>query len=740
MKMKKIYRFLLLSICFICSINIVHGQTNFNKARLNKTNLPANFRFIYNSDGLNIFADIATPITPEKVYAYVDEAARAGVTSFFISPNVGMLMNYPTKVGDMIGENVSPELNMTIVPDTKSGLIKGILNLRELLKNEHDPLGLILKQAKDQKMEAFISFRPNEVHAVEQKDNLLLSRFWKQHPEWRIGNYNDSVARVYHDIMGPRTSPIVTGWLSAGLNFAIPEVRTYQLAMLREICERYNIDGLEIDFQRFPMYFKPGEETRNVETMTQWIRDIKKMVNAVGRTKKHPIMLTARIMADPQQNIAIGLDPATWAKKKLVDFVIVSHYLHNNFPLPISEYRKIFPESYPIYASVEVASDIATYRTIAGQLWKSQINGISLFNFFTTRERGAQPPFDLIHQIGYPAMLDSVKRSEMKNQDTDPILLVANKHSSTLSFINPRDLEVIATIPTGPNPHEIAVTPDQRYAYLSSYQPPGNTISVIDLVNRKQIKTIQTGQYTRIHGTAMAPDGKNAYFTAGQSGFVVEIDTKTNEITRSIPTYGKISHMVYVSRDGLRLYTANIGTENVSVIDRKTGNLIAQIPCGGGSEGMSFTPDDKYLWVGNQTAGTITVVDLATYKPIETFPCKGMPVRIKFTNDGKFALVPGWVKDGTLTVIDVASRKELKRIKVGSYAIGIELSPDERFAFVGCEDSLEAQIMPDGSERVKVNTKDSDGIHVIDMKTLSVVAKIKSGLGPDPMVMWYPPK
>jgi DNA-binding beta-propeller fold protein YncE len=117
-----------------------------------------------------------------------------------------------------------------------------------------------------------------------------------------------------------------------------------------------------------------------------------------------------------------------------------------------------------------------------------------------------------------------------------------------------------------------------------------------------------------------------------------------------------------------------------------------------------------------------------------------MPVRIRFTNDGKFALVPGWVKDGTLTVIDVATRKELKRIKVGSYAIGIELSPDERFAFVGCEDSLEAQIMPDGSERVKVNTKDSDGIHVIDMKTLSVVAKIKSGLGPDPMVMWYPPK
>ena len=101
---------------------------------------------------------------------------------------------------------------------------------------------------------------------------------------------------------------------------------------------------------------------------------------------------------------------------------------------------------------------------------------------------------------------------------SEPILLVANKHSNTLSYINPKTFEVIRTIPTGPNPHEITVTPDQRIAYLSSYEPPGNTISVIDLLGRKQIKEISTGDYGRIHGTAMSPDGRYAYLTAGQSG------------------------------------------------------------------------------------------------------------------------------------------------------------------------------------------------------------------------------
>lgn len=322
---------------------------------------------------------------------------------------------------------------------------------------------------------------------------------------------------------------------------------------------------------------------------------------------------------------------------------------------------------------------------------------------------------------------------------TQPVLLVANKHSNTLSYIDPVTFKVIETIPTGPNPHEITVTPDQRFAYLSSYEPPGNTISVIDLVKRKQIKQISTGTYGRIHGAAMSLDGKHAYFTAGQSGFVVEIDTKTNEVTRAIPTQGKISHMVYVSPDGKYLYTANIVSENISVIDRITGKLITQIPCGPGCEGMAFTPDGKYIWVANQTAGTITIVDIAGYKPVETFECKGMPVRIRFTSDGKLALVAGWVKEGTLTVIDVATRKELKRIRVGDYAIGVELAPDEKFAFVGCEDAMDAQVLPDGAEKMKPGKDDSHGIHVIDMKTLSVTTIIKSGLGPDPMVLWHPP-
>ena len=300
-----------------------------------------------------------------------------------------------------------------------------------------------------------------------------------------------------------------------------------------------------------------------------------------------------------------------------------------------------------------------------------------------------------------------------------PVLAVANKHDDTLTVIDPVKLEIIETIPTGPNPHEMVITPDQRIMYLSNYAPPGNTISVIDLRTRKHIKQIPTGEYTRIHGAAMAPGGKHAYFTAGQTGYVVEVDTQSHEVTRGIPTHGKISHMVLVAPDNQRLYTANIESQNMSVIDRASGELLKQIPCGLGVEGMAFTPDGKRLWAANQTGGSITIIDLATHEPIKTFACPGMPVRIRFTRDGKRALVPSWTEKGELIVIDTAAKKEIKRIGVGGYAIGVELSPDGRRAFVGCEHA--------------------DGLHVIDMATLTVEAVIHTGNGPDPMSMWYPP-
>lgn len=359
-----------------------------------------------------------------------------------------------------------------------------------------------------------------------------------------------------------------------------------------------------------------------------------------------------------------------------------------------------------------------------------EVDGHVLLGYYIKHEE--KPGYDLrIKRFSMDEIYDDVK--------PDPVLVVANKHSNTLSYVDPVAMEVLETISVGNNPHEITITPDQRYAYLSSYEAPGNFIFVVDLLKRQQIDTIFTGDVGRIHGAAMGPEGKYAYFTAGQSGQIIEVETRTNTISRTIPSHGKISHMVYVSPDGKHLLTANITSEDISVIDRISGKLEKIIPAGKGVEGMAFTPNGKYLWALNQTGGSIMVIDWVRREVIDEFECEGMPVRIAFTGDGKTALVAGWVEKGTLTIIDVKSRKEIKRIPVGDFAIGVEISPDGEYAFVGCEDSVEAKVLPDGSETRKGNKEDSDGVHVVDLKKMEVVKVIKTGLGPDPMKMWFPP-
>ena len=64
-------------------------------------------------------------------------------------------------------------------------------------------------------------------------------------------------------------------------------------------------------------------------------------------------------------------------------------------------------------------------------------------------------------------------------------LVVVNKTDSTLSVLERDSGKSLAVMPTGKTPHEVAVTPDSKWAFTSDYdgkgQPPGHTVTVFDL-------------------------------------------------------------------------------------------------------------------------------------------------------------------------------------------------------------------------------------------------------------------
>jgi hypothetical protein len=358
-------------------------------------------RFIYNCDANNTFI-YDYPLSADRLAQYVDEVAAPGcVTTFFMSCHVGMDMNYAGEQADLAGSHMTSEQRDTLYdPETcKLGTSAlGLKSVHELVEDGHDPLGIHLSRSAELGMETFITWRLNEVHCVEQPDSWLLSRFWKEHPEWRVGNPGDPLPEVYKDILGP-VSPVVETWIAGGLDFSVPEVRAQTIDQITEVCERYPIDGIDLDFQRFPIYFKFGEGPQNTPIMTEFIREIRGVTNAAGEKRGRPLQLTARIMAKPEHNTGLGLDPVTWASEGLLDFVTVAHYLKNAFPLPVSEYKALFPADLPMYACIEYEREPDRYREIARQLWSEGADGLMVYNFFAAREGGNEPPFFVLPEL-----------------------------------------------------------------------------------------------------------------------------------------------------------------------------------------------------------------------------------------------------------------------------------------------------------------------------------------------------
>jgi YVTN family beta-propeller protein len=295
-----------------------------------------------------------------------------------------------------------------------------------------------------------------------------------------------------------------------------------------------------------------------------------------------------------------------------------------------------------------------------------------------------------------------------------PALLALNKEG-TLAIVNPATKQVLAKIRVGESPHEAAATADGKLAFVSNYgsATPGSTISVIDLVARKEIHRLDLGTLRRPHGLAVF-DGK-LYFTCEVNKIIGRYDPATNQIDWLLGTGQDQTHMIELNHDGSQIYTANIAGNTISIIDR-TGAanwLVTSIPVGKGPEGFDVTPDGKELWAAGSRDGSVSVIDIATKRVTRTFNVQTKRSnRLRFTPDGRLVLISD-LDAGDLLILERETRKDLKRIKLGSQPAGILIPPDGARAYVAV-------------------TGDNN-IAVIDLKTFDLVDRISTGENPDGM-------
>jgi DNA-binding beta-propeller fold protein YncE len=273
-------------------------------------------------------------------------------------------------------------------------------------------------------------------------------------------------------------------------------------------------------------------------------------------------------------------------------------------------------------------------------------------------------------------------------------VVVANKQDNTVSLLSAADGRVAATLPVGMGPHEVATSSDGRWAVVTNYgdgQSAGSSLSLIDLQARTVARTLPLGEYRRPHGVAFLPGDGKVVVTSEANRVLLVVDLTSGAVEAAIPTGQRASHMVALSADGKRAYTANIAEGTVTEIDvegRKQGRVLQVAPM---VEGIALSPDGKQLWVGSNQAHTVSVVDTEKWAVDGTFAAPGMPYRIAFTPDGRRAVVTAPMA-GVIRIIDVATRIERAAVP-GASAVGVTMSADGAFAYVTLQDTNQLAVV-----------------------------------------------
>ncbi len=272
------------------------------------------------------------------------------------------------------------------------------------------------------------------------------------------------------------------------------------------------------------------------------------------------------------------------------------------------------------------------------------------------------------------------------------LLLVAQKGDRSLAIVDPEAGNVVANVPeNGITGHEVIASPDGKLAYVPIYGnsgvgapgTDGSNMVVIDVASHKVAGNLDFGHGVRPHMPIFGPKDGLLYVTTELDRSISLIDPKTLKIVGSIPTGQPESHMLALSHDGLRGYTANVGPGTVSVLDISNRKVLAIIPISRNTQRIAVSMDDRWVFTADQTEPRLAVIDTATLKLKQWIPMEGKGYGGALTPDGRWLLMPEPALN-KVAVIDLSTMQVARSVEVGKDPQEILVRPNGKAAYVSC--------------------------------------------------------
>ncbi len=378
------------------------GQEDLRAWRQEAVNRPR--RILWNHDGGG-----SVGLTPTTVQDFLNRRltvlANTQVDTIMfctLSSGFGMFSHF-TRVGQIITHSYTGSSVVTLDPAK--------------LKDYLDPLKVVVEFGQAHHMEVFWSMRMNDTHdgnSTTYGPKMFAANPLKTtHPEYLLGTKTD---RPFHG-----------SW--TGVNYERPEIRDLAFRYIEEVCQNYDVDGIELDFFRHPNFFpypdaEHGVTQAQCDLMTGLMQRIRAMADAAGKKRGRPILIAVRVPDSVEYCRAIGIDLPKWLAGDLLDLLIPGGYIRmNNWNTMVDlghrygvkvyadldEPRlKIAKSGQPMDSSQAMRDTAAGYRGRAVEALTAKADGIYLFDFFSGSL--IKPPNVILNEIGSPALLPGKER------------------------------------------------------------------------------------------------------------------------------------------------------------------------------------------------------------------------------------------------------------------------------------------------------------------------------------------
>lgn len=341
-------------------------------------------RVIFNNDGDDALhygrfhTDPDAPVTREGFLALrMDHIGDTGLDSVFYCTTQSI-------------NAFTHHSEVTEVFETTEGDFSGN-RTRDLIDIGADPLQVAIDACREHDIEIFWTIRMNDIH--DNFWNEMLSQWKKDHPHLLMGKPEDKSTYPSSDARHVWT------WA----DFDHQEVRDLMVTIVRDVLDRYDVDGIDLDFLRHPAFFKQSLVSQSatlaqVDRMTDMVRDIRQEVLAASTRRGRPILLSVRILPTLELNRRWGFDAERWGTEKLVDFIAVGGG-YDPFTMPVRDMvERGHTWGMPVYVCLStsgfrssssggaegsrLSSSVECWRAAAANAWQTGADGIMTFNLF----------------------------------------------------------------------------------------------------------------------------------------------------------------------------------------------------------------------------------------------------------------------------------------------------------------------------------------------------------------------